>query len=170
MLGGEEPTLTDANVVLGYLNPDYLAGGALKLNAEKAHRALHDKIAALLNMGLPEVAYGVYRIAAANMGRAARAVSVERGRDPRAFVLCAFGGSGPVHATELAESLGMKRILIPPSSGLFSAFGLLFADIAHHAVQTYKRPLAELDVDDFAETLHQMEAAAQAEVVLQERR
>jgi N-methylhydantoinase A len=80
-------------------------------------------------------------------------------------VLCAFGGSGPVHATELAESLGMKRILIPPSSGLFSAFGLLFADIAHHAVQTYKRPLAELDVDDFAETLHQMEAAAQAEIV-----
>ncbi len=147
-LGGEEPTLTDANVVLGYLNPEHLAGGALPLNAEKSHQALHDKIAAPLNLSASDAAHGVYRIAAANMARAARAVSLERGRDPREFVLCAFGGNGPLHATELAESLGMKRILIPPSPGLFSAFGLLYADIAYHLVQTYKRLLTELDIGD----------------------
>ena len=159
-LGGEEPTLTDANVVLGYLNPEHLAGGALPLNAEKSHQTLHDKIAAPLNLSTSDAAHGVYRIAAANMARAARAVSLERGRDPREFVLCAFGGNGPLHAAELAESLGMKRILIPPSPGLFSAFGLLYADVAYHLVQTYKRLLAELDTDDFKETLAQLERAA----------
>ena len=159
-LGGEEPTLTDANVVLGYLNPEHLAGGALPLNAEKAHQTLHDKIAAPLNLSVPDAAHGVYRIAAANMARAARAVSLERGRDPREFVLCAFGGNGPLHATELAESLGMKQILIPPSPGLFSAFGLLYADIAYHLVQTYKRLLTELNIDDFKEILGQLEVSA----------
>ena len=159
-LGGEEPTLTDANVVLGYLNPEHLAGGALPLNAEKAHQTLHDKIAAPLNLDAPDAAHGAYRIAAANMARAARAVSLERGRDPREFVLCAFGGNGPLHATELAESLGMKRILIPPSPGLFSAFGLLYADVAYHLVQTYKRLLTELDIDDFKETLGRLEVSA----------
>ncbi len=161
-LGGEEPTLTDTNVVLGYLNPNHLAGGGLPLNPENAHQTLHDNIAVPLNLSLPEAAYGVYRIAVANMARAARAVSVERGRDAREFVLCTFGGNGPLHAAELAHSLGMKRILIPPSPGLFSAFGLLFADIAHHSLQTYKRPLAELDLDDFVATFGQMEAEAQA--------
>ena len=160
-LGGEEPTLTDANVVLGYLNPEHLAGGALSLNAEKAHQSLHDKIAVPLSLSSPDAAYGVYRIAAANMARAARAVSLERGRDPREFVLCAFGGNGPLHATELAESLGMKRILIPRSPGLFSAFGLLYADIAYHLVQTYKRLLTELDTGEFKETLGRLETSAQ---------
>ena len=159
-LGGEEPTLTDANVVLGYLNPAHLAGGALPLNAEKAHQTLHDKIAVPLNLSISDAAHGVYRIAAANMARAARAVSLERGRDPREFVLCAFGGNGPLHATELAESLGMNRILIPPAPGLFSAFGLLYADIEYHLVQTYKRLLAELDVDEFKETLGRLEISA----------
>ena len=159
-LGGEEPTLTDANIVLGYLNPEHLAGGALPLNAEKSHQTLHDKIAAPLNLSTSDAAHGVYRIAAANMARAARAVSLERGRDPREFVLCAFGGNGPLHATELAESLGMKQILIPPSPGLFSAFGLLYADIAYHLVQTYKRLLTELDIDEFKETLGQLEISA----------
>ena len=129
---------------------------------KKARQTLHDNIAVPLNLSLPEAAYGIYRIAVANMARAARAVSLERGRDAREFVLCAFGGNGPLHATELAHSLGMKRILIPPSPGLFSAFGLLFADIAHHSLQTYKRPLAELDLDDFVVTLRQMEADAGA--------
>ena len=166
-LGGEQPTLTDANVALGYLNPDHLAGGTLKLAPEKAHQALHDKIAVLLKMSVPEVAYGVYRIAVANMARAARAVSVERGRDPRNFALCAFGGNGPLHAAELAQSLGMKRILIPPSPGLFSAFGLLFAEVAYHSVQTYKRTLTQLNPDDLVETLHRMEVAVRKELATQ---
>ncbi|MCZ6679727.1 MAG: hydantoinase/oxoprolinase family protein [Candidatus Poribacteria bacterium] len=169
-LGGEEPTLTDANLVLGYLNPNYLAGGTLPLNADKAHQVLHDKIAAPINLNLPDAAHGIHRIAVANMARAARAVSLERGRDPREFVLFAFGGDGPLHATELAQSLGMKRILIPPSPGLFSAFGLLFADIAHHSLQTYKRSLTETNVDDLTEVLHRMEVAAQAELAGEGRR
>lgn len=167
-LGGEEPTLTDANLVLGYLNPEHLAGGALPLNAEKAHRTLHDKIAAPLNLSAPDAAHGVYRIAAANMARAARAVSLERGRDPREFVLCAFGGNGPLHATELAESLGMKQLLIPPVPGLFSACGLLYADIAYHLVQTYKRLITELEVAEFKETLGRLEASARAELMTEE--
>lgn len=159
-LGGEEPTLTDANVVLGYLNPAHLAGGALPLNAEKAYQTLHDKIATPLNLEVSDAAHGVYRIAAANMARAARAVSLDRGRDPREFVLCAFGGNGPLHATELAESLGIKRILIPPSPGLFSAFGLLYADVAYQLVQTYKRLLTELNAGEFKETLERLETSA----------
>jgi N-methylhydantoinase A len=163
-LGGELPTLTDANVVLGYLNPDQLAGGAVPLQAGKARQALHDHLALPLRLSLPEVAYGIHQIAVANMARVARAVSVERGRDPREFVLAAFGGNGPLHAAGLARLLGMRRILIPPSPGLFSAFGLLFADLAYHLLQTYRCPLAELGGPALTAAFEQLKTAARAEL------
>ena len=166
--GGTEPTLTDANVVLGYLNPEYLAGGALRLDPEAAHRALRDKVAAPLGLELAEAVHGVFRIAGASMGRAARAVSIERGRDPREFVLCAFGGSGPLQAVELAGILGMKRVLVPPAPGLFSAFGLLCADMAHHLLQTYKHPLDELDPADLVAKLDRMATDAREELAATE--
>ena len=102
-------------------------------------------IARPLGMSLEHAAYGAHQIVASNMIRAIKAVSTERGRDPREYVLLAFGGNGPVFAAAMADALGMKRILIPPSPGLFSSFGLLYADIEHHYSRTYRCVLGDTD-------------------------
>ena len=145
--GGEEPTVTDANVMLGYLNPEHLLGGAFPLNSDKAARAIGDKVGRPLGLSAIEAAHGVHLLVNSKMGRALRAVSSERGRDPRRFILVAFGGGGPIHAVGLADMLGIGRIIVPPSPGVFSAFGLLFADLEHHFVQTYFKAFAEIDFD-----------------------
>ena len=145
--GGTEPTVTDANVVLGYLNPEHLLGGSFPLDADSAGRALREKIGEPLGMSTIEGANGVHLLVNSNMARALRAVSTERGRDPRRFTLVAFGGGGPIHAAGLADSLGISRIVVPPSPGVFSAFGLLFADLEHHFVRTHFRPFDDLDLD-----------------------
>jgi N-methylhydantoinase A len=145
-MGGTEPTITDANIILGYINPAYLVGGALPLNAEKARQVFEEKIAAPLGLSLAHAAYGAHQIAASNMMRAIRAVSTERGRDPREYALFAFGGNGPLFAAGMAEALQMKRIVIPPSPGLFSAFGLLYADVEHHYSRTFRRLLRQIDL------------------------
>ena len=128
-LGGEQPTVTDANVVLGYLNPVALAGGTVPINAAKARAAIESQVAGPLGQGLYEAAFGVHMIASANMMRAVKAVSTYRGRDPRDFALFAFGGSGGVHAAEMARSLEIKTVLVPPAAGVLSALGLLWSDI-----------------------------------------
>ena len=133
-LGNEQPTLTDANLVLGYLNQTHLLGGALPIDGAAAHRALRERVAEPLGLDLLEAAYGVHRIAVSNMVRVARAVSTERGRDPRRCVLVAFGGNGPVHAAEVARQLGIGDVVVPPWPGLFSAFGLLAAETAPRVV------------------------------------
>src|SRR2546428_691680 len=138
-LGGTEPTVTDANVILGFVNPRELAGGAVKLNAARAHEIFEATIARRLGLPLAEAAYGAHVIAASNMMRAIRAVSSERGRDPREYALFAFGGNGPVFAAGMARQLEMRRIVVPPAPGLFSSFGLLFADVEHHYVRTWRR-------------------------------
>ncbi len=144
--GGETPTVTDANLLLGYLNPGYLVGGALKLDAEKARAEFSEKVAARLGMPVDRAAHGAHLIAASNMIRAIRAVSTERGRDPREFSLFAFGGNGPVFACGMAAALGMKRVVVPPSAGLFSSFGLLYADVEHHYSRTFRRLLGKADL------------------------
>ena len=144
--GGEEPTVTDANVMLGYLNPEYLLGGDFPIDADKASKAIAERVGEPLSMSGIEAAWGVHLLVNSNMGRALRAVSSERGRDPRRFTLMAFGGGGPIHAAGLAESLGISRIVVPPSPGVFSAFGLLFADVEHHFVQTHLKSFPELDL------------------------
>jgi N-methylhydantoinase A len=136
--GGEEPTVTDANVVLGYINPGQLVGGALRLNAAKARAVIADKIAGPLGMSLEEAAYGAHLIAASNMIRALKAVSSERGRDPREYALVAFGGNGPVFAAGMAEAMRMPQVLIPPSAGVFSSFGLLYAEVEYYFTRTRK--------------------------------
>ena len=146
--GGEEPTVTDANVALGYLNPDYLLGGAFPIDADAARRAIADRVAAPLNLSGTDAAHGIHLLVNSNMGRALRAVSSERGRDPRRFTMVAFGGGGPLHAAGLAEMLGIGRVVVPPSPGAFSAFGLLFADVEHHFVQTHFRQFSGLDLDE----------------------
>jgi N-methylhydantoinase A len=144
-LGGTVPTVTDANVVLGYINPHYLVGGALKLDADKARTVFADEIATSLGMSLERAALGAHQIAASNMIRAIRAVSTERGRDPREFALFAFGGNGPLFAAGMAQALGIRRIVVPPSAGLFSSFGLLYAKVEHHFSRTLRRVLRATD-------------------------
>ena len=146
--GGQEPTVTDANVALGYLNPDYLLGGAFPIDADAARRAIADRVAVTLNLSGTDAAHGIHLLVNSNMGRALRAVSSERGRDPRRFTMVAFGGGGPLHAAGLAEMLGIGRVVVPPSPGAFSAFGLLFADVEHHFVQTHFRRFSSLDLDE----------------------
>lgn len=140
-LGGRHLTVTDSNLVLGYLNPDRLAGGAVALDPVAARHAVQEQVADRLGLGVYEAAYGVHLVANANMIRAINAVSTERGRDPRQFTLIAFGGSGPVHAAEMARALGIRRVLIPLIAGLFSSFGLLLADVERRAVRTCNVPL-----------------------------
>jgi N-methylhydantoinase A len=144
--GGTEPTITDANVILGYLNPHHLVGGAVALNAARAAVVFEDKVARPLGLELARAAHGAHLIAAANMIRAIRAVSTERGRDPRGFALFAFGGNGPLFACGMAEQLGMKRIVVPPSPGLFSSFGLLYADTEHHYARSFRRLTRAIDL------------------------
>jgi N-methylhydantoinase A len=146
--GGETPTVTDANVLLGYINPSYLVGGALKLNPEKARRVFEEQIAKPLSMPLEQAAHGAHLIAASNMIRAIKAVSTERGRDPREFALFAFGGNGPVFACGMAAALGMRRIVVPPSAGLFSSFGLLYADVEHHYSRSLRRLLRNANLQE----------------------
>ena len=144
--GGSEPTVTDANALLGYLNPDYLLGGDFRLNRLGAERALLDNVGEPLAIDATEAAYGIHRLVNSNMARAVSAVSQERGRDPRRFTLVAFGGGGPVHAAGLARTLGIEKIIIPPSPGVFSAFGLLFADVEHHFSRSYLKEFSDLDL------------------------
>ncbi len=136
--GGTEPTITDCNLVLGYLDPAGLAGGALRLDPEAARRAVADRLAKPLGLSVEEAAHGMLRVVSATMMRAIRAVTVERGRDARDFTIIAFGGNGPLFAAGIAADLGVREILVPPMPGLFSAFGLLLADTEHHATRSLR--------------------------------
>jgi N-methylhydantoinase A len=159
--GGAEATLTDANVCLGYLHPERLPSG-LRLDAEKARRALSDQVAAPLGLELLEAAHGVYLLGGAGMARAVRAVTIERGRDPQEFALIAFGGNGPLFAAEMATSLEIGTVLVPPAPGVWSALGLLEADVEHHLVRTFLRPLAGLTAGELAAAVAALEAEAEA--------
>jgi N-methylhydantoinase A len=144
-LGGTRATVTDANVVLGFLNPAYLAGGELRLDGRRAHDAIARDVAAPLGLDVPDAAHGIREVANANMARAIRAVTIERGRDPRDYTLVAFGGSGPVHAVDVARALEIRRVLVPLSPGVFTAVGMLASDLQHHFVRACAGALARLD-------------------------
>ena len=144
--GGQEPTVTDAHLVLGRLNPASPLGGLRGLDLEGAKRAIHERIAEPLGMNLEEAAQGILAVADANMERAIRVISVERGYDPRDFVLLAFGGAGPLHGAGLAAILGIPKILIPQTAGVLSAFGLLRTDLAHDYVQSLVREVSKIDL------------------------
>jgi N-methylhydantoinase A len=157
--GGTEPTITDCNLALGYLDPAGLVGGALRLDADAARAAIARSLAEPLKRSVEEAAYGMLRLASASMMRAIRAVSVERGRDPRQFALLAFGGNGPLFAAALAAELGISRIIVPPLPGVFSAFGLLVADTEHHASQSLRMRLDEADAARIEPVLDALTAA-----------
>ena len=149
------PTVTDANVVLGLL-PPVLAGGAVKLDVAAAREAIARDLGAPLGLSAEDAALGVREVVNGNMARAVRAVTVERGVDPRDFTLLAFGGSGPVHACDLAASLGMKRVLFPEAPGVFTAMGMLAGEVEHHDVRAWLSPLAALDRAALATTMAAM--------------
>ena len=133
--GGTEPTVTDANVVLGRLIPDAFLGGAMRLDVDAARRAV-ELVAGRLGSSIEAAALGMVRVANANMEAAIRVISVERGHDPRRFTLVAFGGAGPLHACELASALRIPRVLVPATPGVLSALGMLAADIIKDYVRT----------------------------------
>ncbi|MFB6307761.1 MAG: hydantoinase/oxoprolinase family protein [Haloarculaceae archaeon] len=139
--GGTEPTVTDANLQLGYLGAETTLGDGLELDTAAAETVLSELADAADLDGPLAAARGVYSVANATMARAIRSVTVERGHDPREFALCAFGGAGPMHAAALADRLGIERVVVPRASGVLSAFGLLRADETHDAVRTWRVPL-----------------------------
>ena len=155
--GGTAPTITDANVVLGYMNPEKIAGGTVPIDAAAARAAIDTDLCARLGLTVQNAAHGVYQVANATMMRAIRAVTTERGRDPREFSLIAFGGAGPIHAAELAASLGISRVYVPLFPGLFSALGLLLADLRYDYVQSVP---GRLDAVDPASLLREFDALA----------
>ncbi|GHB17156.1 hydantoinase/oxoprolinase family protein [Salinicola rhizosphaerae] len=126
--GGERPTVTDANLVLGYLDPGYFNGGAMSLESSEAADGIRRHVAEPLGLSVEQAAWGIHTMANANMERATRIVSVERGRDPRQYAMVAFGGAGPLHAVRLAMAVGISRVIIPVGAGVGSALGLLVAE------------------------------------------
>ncbi|TQQ83622.1 hydantoinase/oxoprolinase family protein [Halonotius terrestris] len=146
--GGDRPTVTDANVVLGYIGDDTALGGELTLDVEAAHAVLADLADEADLLDVEAAARGVVRVANATMTRAIRSATVERGHDPREFDLVAFGGAGPMHAAALAADLGMDRVVIPAPAGVLSAYGLLAADETHDAVRTVTQSLADSDPEE----------------------
>lgn len=150
--GGTDTTVTDANLILGYLNPGSLVGGDLSLAYDKARDAI-GQLANDLGLSLEDAAYGVHVIANATMLRALRGVSSEKGMDPSQFAMLAIGGNGPVHAATLAESSGMSRIVVPPVAGLFSALGMLFADVEHQLVSAFYRRMRDITPTILAEAI-----------------
>jgi N-methylhydantoinase A len=156
--GGTEPTVTDANLVLGRLSPSGLLGGEMPLAVDEAARVLEEKIARPLGISLHEAAEGILSVVDANMIRGIRRVSVERGYDPREFILVPFGGAGPMHGVELAQALNMKEIAVPPYPGISSAVGMLSADVRHDYVQTHIAVSRETDAQRVQSIFEDMEA------------
>ncbi|HZU17647.1 MAG TPA: hydantoinase/oxoprolinase family protein [Candidatus Dormibacteraeota bacterium] len=143
--GGTEPTVTDANLVLGYLNPENFAGGSLRLDLEAARRAIAEKVARPLGLSPEEAAWGIHAMVNLNMELATRVVSIERGFDPRRLALVATGGSGPVHGCRLVQALGIDTAILPAASGVASAIGLLVAEIKFDVSRTFLGRLDALE-------------------------
>lgn len=159
-LGGELPTCTDADLVLGYLDKDFFSGGKIPLNFDRAVRAIKEKIAEPLGVDVSEAAAGMYKVINVNMASGVREVSVKRGHDPREFPLVVAGGAGPVHACMIAQELEIPVMIIPKESSIFCAAGMLMSDLKHNFVRTYPTLLGEMDVAKFRALFHEMEKDA----------
>jgi N-methylhydantoinase A len=166
--GGTRPTITDADLVLGFLNPDFFLGGRVELDREGAERAIAEQIAEPLGMSTQEAAAGIHDIASAHMADLIRKKTVETGYDPRDFALYAFGGAGPVHAHSFAQGLGLSEIVVPLGdvASVYSAYGVLSSDVSH----TYERPhpaKEPFDLAEFAEVFAGLEQTAVEQLALE---
>ena len=159
--GGREPTITDASLLLGYLNPSGFAGGDLGLDFESARRALKNT-AAQMGLSAVEAALGAHRIMHVQMAEQIRLTTVKRGYDPRQLTLIAFGGAGPLHAGALLSMLGMKACLIPPTAGVLSAYGLLTADIEVERGRSHLRWIDHMDVEELARAFADLRVECEA--------
>jgi N-methylhydantoinase A len=160
--GGLRPTVTDADVVLGYLDRESLLGGGLPIDLAAAERAIDEHVAQLLGLSILDAAARIVEVVNANMAQALRIVSVERGHDPQEFSLIAFGGAGPVHAVALAEELQIPEVIIPPAPGAFSALGLVASDLRRDYSRTLYADPAHVDPARVADVIVAMEAGAAA--------
>ena len=161
--GGDRPTLTDANLVLGYL-PDRLAGGSMALSPELAAAAIEEHVAKPAGLTVIQAALGMRAIANSNMSRAIRAVTVERGQDPRDFVLFAFGGAGPNHSCDLARSVGIRKVVLPPEPGVFTASGMLEAAVEYFFIRSFACEPGAIDMAGLRETARSLSTQADEEL------
>jgi N-methylhydantoinase A len=158
--GGTVPTITDCNLVLGYLSEDNFLGGQMRLDSAKARKAIEDVVSRPLKMDLLDAAEGIIRIIDVKMAEAIKAISTMRGHDLRDFMLLAFGGAGPVHACRIARDLGMAGVIVPLYPGVYSAIGLVMSDVKHDYIQSRMTPLSEIKPDDLRAMFDQLAAQA----------
>lgn len=154
--GGENPTTTDADLLMGYLNPDLFGDGAFTLDVDAARRAVQEKVATPLGLSVPEAVEGIYRVVNAAMAEAVNAVSVKRGFDPREFTLVVAGGAGPIHAVPIAQELGISRIIVPRESSVFCAVGTLLTDLKHMYARTFVAEVDAVDLGKVSEVYREM--------------
>ena len=162
--GGTEPTVTDADLVLGRLGTRTLLGGGMTLDREAAERAIHDRVAAPLGLGVAEAAEGIVRVINATMTAAIRKLTIERGHDPRRFALCPFGGAGPMHGAELAAELGVAETVIPIAPGVHSALGLLMTNLREDRTRTLVRRLDAAAREELRAVLGDLETEGRAQL------
>ncbi len=163
--GGEEPTVTDADLILGMLNPDYFLGGKMALDPGRARSAVH-RLATRLDIDVNRMAWGIHRMVNENMANAARVHAAERGIDIRGYTMVATGGAGPVHACGVAERLGIGTVIVPPAAGVSSAFGLMLAPISFDFARSYVARLEALNYERLNSLFEEMET--EGEEVLRE--
>jgi N-methylhydantoinase A len=162
--GGTQPTVTDADLVCGFLNPDYFLGGAQSLDVAAARAALERHVAAPLRISMLEAAAGIRRIVDIRMADEVRVFAAKRGVDLTAFTLLPFGGAGAVHAAAVADELGMRSILVPPRPGAFSALGLICTDVVHDYMRSELKPLLDITADDAEAAFAALEAKAREDI------
>lgn len=163
-LGGNEPTVTDANLILGRLDEHHFLGGDMPLYLEQTKAAMLEKIAQPLGMDITKAADGILRIAVTQMSHAVKAVTTERGLDAGRFTMVVYGGAGPLHASAIARELGIRKVLIPHAPGYFSAYGMLFSDLRYDYVKSVFRHLADLSFDEIEAIYKEMEDAGRAAI------
>jgi N-methylhydantoinase A len=161
-LGNAKPTVTDANMALGYLNDRALAGGSLNVDPQLSRTAVQAHVADALGLDIRAAAHGIRRVANVNMARAIRAVTIERGRDPRDMTMIAFGGGGPLHAVDVAKLLGIHRVIAPVMAGVFCSAGMLTANAEHHFVKAILRPLDTVDASIVQQAIDELLARGQS--------
>jgi N-methylhydantoinase A len=164
-LGGERPTVTDANLILGYLNKDYFLGGEMKVSEEKARAAMRRHIGEPLGLDEVEAAAGVFRIINQSMADATKVVSVQRGHDPREYALVSAGGACSIHACKIAEEVGCRTVIVPRAASVFCALGMLESDIRLDHVRTFNARVPGIDLAAFNEVIRQVEARALSELL-----
>ena len=163
-LGGVKPTVTDANLLLGYLNKDYFLGGELEINYDKCHDMMKEKVADPLGMSVAEAACGVFQIVNQNMADATKVVSVEKGHDPREFALISAGGAGSIHACKIAEEVGMSTVIVAQAASVFCALGMLESDIRLDNVRSFIGTIPGLDLAAFNATIDEAEIDARKQL------